>query len=110
VTHGDLTYSIGAVDRGADFDGETAADFAHIAALDPAKPFAVSFWIKVNSKPRDNVFRQGDAIDVWLDDFELSGVQQRVPRIYISIGGHSIRTGGRRPWPDNMNHIALNYQ
>jgi hypothetical protein len=110
VTHGDLTYSNGAVERGADFDGETTADFSHFAALDPAKPFAVSFWINVNGKPRDNVFRQADAIDVWLDDFELSGVQQRVPRMYVSIGGHSIRTVQRLPWPDNMNHIALNHR
>jgi hypothetical protein len=110
VTHGDLTYSNGAVDRGADFDGQTTADFGHIAALDPEKPFAAAFWIKVNGRPKDNVFRQGAALEVWLDDFELLGVQQRVPRMYISVGGQSIRTTDRLPWPDNMSHIALSYR
>jgi hypothetical protein len=110
VTHGDLTYSNAAVDRGADFDGETQAEFGHIAALDPAKPFAVSFWLKVNGKPKEPVFRQRNAIGVWLDDFELSGVQQRVPRLYVRVASETIRTVDRLPWPDNMNHIALNYE
>jgi hypothetical protein len=109
VTHGDVTYSNGAVDRGVDFDGQTRADFGHLPALDPAKPFAAAFWLKVNGKLRDNVFRQAGAIEVWLDDFELSGVQQRVPRMYISLGGQTIRTVDRLPWPDNMNQITLNY-
>jgi hypothetical protein len=107
VTHGDLTYSNGAVDRGADFDGETHAVFGHIAALENAKPFSIAFWLKVNNKPAEPVFQQGNSISVWLDDFELSGVQQRVPRVYVSLNGNTIRTQNRLPWPDNMNHIVL---
>ena len=66
VTHGDLTYSNGAVDRGADFDGETRAEFGHIAALDAAKPFAIAFWLKVNGKPKENLLRQQGAIEAGL--------------------------------------------
>jgi hypothetical protein len=109
ITHGDLTYSNGAVDRGADFDGETHAVFGPIAAFDNSKPFSAAFWLKVNNKPMEPVFRQAGTLEVWLDDFELSGVQQRVPRLYVSVGGKTIRTQNRLPWPDNMNHIVLNH-
>ena len=87
LTHGDLTYSNGAVDRGADFDGETRAVFGNFPSFENPKPFAAAFWLKVNGKSKDPVFRQEGAIDVWLDDFDLSGVQQRVPRLYVHIGG-----------------------
>jgi hypothetical protein len=109
IVHGDLTYSNGTVDRGADFDGETHAVFGPVAALDNSKPFSIAFWLKVNNKPREPLFRQAGAIEAWLDDFELSGVQQRVPRLYIRMGGKTIRTQNRLPWPDNMNHIVLNH-
>jgi hypothetical protein len=110
VTHGDLTYSNGAVGRGADFDGQTKAVFGHIPSFDPAQPFAVSLWLSVNQKLKDPVLRQGGAIAVWLDGFELTSVpQQRVPRLYVSLGDKAIRTVEHLPWPDHMNHIAINY-
>jgi hypothetical protein len=109
VTHGDLTYSNAAVDRGADFDGQTTAIFGQVPAFEPNQPFAAAFWLKVNQKLQDPVFRQAPFIKVWLDDFELSGVQQRVPRLYATVNGVSLRTVDRLPWPENMNHIALNY-
>jgi hypothetical protein len=113
VTKGDLTYSNGAVDRGADFDGQTRTVFPHIAALDAKAPMAAAFWLKINQKPKDVVFSQGVAggtgFQLWLDDFELSGVQQRVPKLYIRMGGLTVRTLDRLPWPDNMNHVAFHY-
>ncbi len=108
VTKGDLTYSNGAVDRGADFDGQTRAGFPSVAAIDPGKPFSVAFWLKINQKTLDPVFAQ-PSFSVWLDDFELSGVQQRVPKLYVKVGGSAVRTVDRLPWPDNMNHLAINY-
>ncbi len=108
VIKGDLTYSNGAVDRGVDFDGQTQAVFSHVPALEAGKPFAAAFWLKVNGKLRDTVLTQG-AFRIWLDDFELSGVQQRVPRLYVALNDAVIaRTADRLPWPDNMNHIAIN--
>jgi len=108
VIKGDLTYSNGAVDKGADFDGQTKAVFGHVPAFEPGKAFAAAFWIKVNGKLREPVFQQG-GFEVWLDDFELSGVQQRVPRLYVRLGSTGVRTTDRLPWPENMNHIAVNY-
>jgi hypothetical protein len=109
VSKGDLTYSNGAVDRGADFDGQTRVAFSHVPAFQTGQPFATAFWLKVNGKLKDPVFAQG-GFKVWLDDFELSGVQQRVPRLYVAMDdGTQLRTADRLPWPDNMNHIALNY-
>lgn len=106
---GDLTYSNGAVDRGADFDGQTQAVFSHVPALEAGKPFATAFWLKVNGKLQNTVLTQG-AFKIWLDDFELSGVQQRVPRLYVALNDAvKIRTLDRLPWPDNMNHVAINY-
>ena len=101
-----------AVDRGAaDFDGETNAVFGNIPAFDPARPFAAAFWLKVNGKLKDPVCsrRMALTVEIWLDDFELSGVQQRVPRLYVRMGNVALRTLDRLPWPDNMNHIAINY-
>ncbi len=112
TTKGDLTYSNGAVDRGVDFDGQTKTSFPHIAALDAKSPMAVAFWLKINQKPKDVVLVQGSAgkgFELWLDDFELSGVQQRVPKLYLRMPGVAVRTVDRLPWPDNMNHIAVNY-
>ncbi len=108
VLHGDVTYATAAVDRGVDFDGQTQAVFGHIPAFEAGKPFSAAFWLKVNGKLKDTVFGQGD-FQLWLDDFELSGVQQRVPRLYVRLGSVNLRTSERLPWPDNMNHIAVNY-
>jgi hypothetical protein len=108
VVKGDLTYANAAVDRGADFDGQTHALFGHVSAFERTAPFSTAFWIKVNGKLKDPVFQQGN-FAVWLDDFELSGVQQRVPRLYVQLGQNGIRTRDRLPWPENMNHVAVNY-
>ncbi len=108
VLKGDLTYANAAVDRGADFDGQTQAVFSHVPAFDNNKPFSAAFWLKVNGKLKDPVLSQGQ-FQLWLDDFELSGVQQRVPRLYVQLGAQQFRTRDRLPWPDNMNHVAVNY-
>jgi hypothetical protein len=113
LLHGDVTYTNAAVDKGVDFDGETQAVLGHIPSFGRDKPFAAAFWLKVNGKLKDTIFEQG-AFRVYLDDFELSGIQQRVPRLYVRLGAKSgdaieVRTSGRLPWPENMNHIALNY-
>ncbi|HKD06705.1 MAG TPA: DUF1553 domain-containing protein [Bryobacteraceae bacterium] len=109
VTHGDLTYSNAAVDKGADFDGETNVEFGHASALDHKAPFAIAFWMKVNQKLRDVVLDQGH-LQIALDDFELSGIQQRVPRLYLTLpDGMSVRTVNLLPWAEAMNHIAVDY-
>jgi hypothetical protein len=108
VTKGDVTYANAAVDRGVDFDGQTQAVFSRVPSFERQAPFATAFWLKVNGKLKDPVFQQG-GFEVWLDDFELSGVQQRVPRLYVRLGDSGVRTSDRLPWPENMNHIAVNY-
>ena len=114
---GDLSFSNGAVDRGADFDGEAHAVLGHSAAFERDKPFSAALWLKVNSKQKVPVFQQLEGtkgISAWLDDFELSGVQQRVPRLYLKLAAADtnaleIRTTDRLPWPANMNHVVLSY-
>jgi len=109
VVHGDLTYSNAAVDKGADFDGETHAVFGHVAAFDGNKPFSIALWLKVNQKLRETVLEQG-GLQIALDDFELAGIQQRVPRLYVTLpNGLAIRTVNLLPWPENMNHVVVNY-
>jgi hypothetical protein len=118
LIHGDLTYANGAVDKGADFDGETHAILGRFPALERGSPFAIAFWLKVNSKQKENVIEALSpakaGLGIWLDDFELSGIQQRVPRLYVRFARRpenaiEVRTVDRLPWPDNMNHLALNY-
>ncbi|HXJ41757.1 MAG TPA: DUF1553 domain-containing protein [Bryobacteraceae bacterium] len=109
TVRGDLTYSNGAVDRGADFDGETHAVLGHVPVFERDKAFAVAFWLKVNSKLKLPVLTQGAGFEVWLDDFELANIQQRVPRLYLRFAGAELRTAARLPWPANMNHIAIEY-
>ena len=106
VVKGDLSYSNGAVDRGADFDGQTQVVFGEVPKLGGA--WTGAFWLKVNGKLREQVFQWGD-LEVWLDDFELSGVQQRVPKLYVRLGSQAVRTVARLPFPDNMNHIAVTF-
>jgi hypothetical protein len=121
VLKGDLTYGSGAAGKAADFDGETEVTFGHVPSFEQKQPFALSWWMKVNSKVRMTVLQQiSDAtshqgLEIYLDDFELSGIQQRVPRVYIRLAQKwpqsaiEERTADRIPWPDNMNHLALNY-
>src|SRR5665213_3148183 len=109
LLHGDLTYSNGAVDKGADFDGETHAVFGHVAAFDNNAPFSIAFWLKANQKLREIVMEQG-GLQIALDDFELAAIQQRVPRLYVTLpNGLAARTQNRLPLPGNMNHIAIGY-
>jgi hypothetical protein len=109
VVHGDLTYSNAAVDKGADFDGETHAVFGHVAAFDKNAPFSVALWLKVNNKLRETVLQQG-GLEIALDDFELAGIQQRVPRLYVTTpNGLAVRTVNLLPWPENMNHVVVDY-
>jgi hypothetical protein len=109
VVHGDLTYSNAAVDKGADFDGETHAVFGHVSAFDNNRPFDITFWLKVNQKLRDVVLEQG-GLQIALDDFELAGIQQRVPRLYVTMpNGLAVRTVNLLPWPENMNHISIGF-
>ncbi len=109
IVHGDLTYSNAAVDKGADFDGETHAVFGHVGAFDNNAPFSIALWLKVNNKLRETVLQQG-GLEIALDDFELAGIQQRVPRLYVTLpSGLSVRTVNLLPWPENMNHLVVNY-
>ena len=109
LVHGDLTYSNGAVDKGADFDGETHAVFGHVAAFDNNSPFSIAFWLKVNSKVRETVLEQG-GLRIALDDFELAGIQQRVPRLYVTLpNGLAVRTVHLLAWPENMNHLVVSF-
>ncbi len=109
VIKGDLTWSAGAVDKGADFDGETHVEIGGGPSVHPDKPFAIAFWLKVNSKLGETVIQQRNGLNISLDDFELSGIQQRVPKLYIKLPGIPVRTLDRLPWPEQMNHIAINY-
>ncbi len=109
VLKGDLTYGAGAVDRGADFDGETEVALGRAGSFNSARAFTVAFWLKVNSKPGMTVLQQRNGLNVSLDDFELSGIQQRVPKLYVRLGGMEVRTADRLPWPEMMNHIAIAY-
>jgi len=109
LMHGDLTYSNGAVDKSADFDGETHAVFGHVAAFDNNSPFSIAFWLKVNSKVRETVLEQG-GLRIALDDFELAGIQQRVPRLYVTLpNGLAVRTVHLLAWPENMNHLVVSF-
>jgi len=50
-------------------------------------PFALALWLEVKGKLRDPVLRHGTAFELWLDDLELSGLQQRVPKLYLQLAG-----------------------
>ncbi|HWD98040.1 MAG TPA: DUF1553 domain-containing protein [Bryobacteraceae bacterium] len=109
VLKGDLTYSPGAADRGAEFDGETHLALGNAGVLRRDKAFAVAFWLKVNSKLGMTVLQQKNGLNIRLDDFELSGIQQRVPKLYVSLPGIEVRTAERLPWPELMNHVVIDY-
>ena len=121
VLKGDLTYSAGSVGKAADFDGETQVTFGHVPAFERQFPFALSFWMRTNSKQgmpllqqlSDSSARRG--IEIFLDDFELTGIQQRSPRLYIRLSHQwprsaiEVRTKERILLKDGMRHLAVNY-
>src|SRR5581483_7649270 len=109
VVKGDLTWSAGAVDKGADFDGETHVELGGGPSIHRDMPFAIAFWLKVNSKLGETVIQQRNGLNISLDDFELSGIQQRVPKLYVKLPGIAMRTVDRLPWLEQMNHIVINY-
>ena len=118
---GDLTYSKGAVDRAADFDGETQVTFGHAPMFEREKPFAVSAWIRANGKEREALLQQiGDAaarrgFEIYLDDFVLTGIQQRSPLVYIRLTNQwpqaaiEVRTRDHVVYRDAPRLITVNY-
>jgi len=121
VVKGDLTYGAGAVGRAGDFDGETQVTFGHVPSFEREAPFAVSAWMRVNEKQGRPMLQQlADAtarrgFEIYLDDFELTGIQQRSPRMYVRLAHRwpqsaiEVRTSERIVHKDEMRHIAVNY-
>ena len=121
VVNGDLTYGSGAVAKAADFDGETHVTFGHVPAFERNAPFAIALWLKANVKLGMPLLQQlSDAsarrgLELYLDDFELTGIQQRSPRLYIRLAHRwprnaiEVRTRERIVLKDLARQIAVNY-
>ena len=122
VVKGDLTYGNGAVSKGADFDGQTQVTFGHVPAFERNAPFALSFWMRANDKlglelldqVQDTASRRG--LEISLNDFELTGIQRRSPRLYVRLthrwpqSAIEVRTRDRIVLKeDDMRHLVVNY-
>ena len=118
---GDLTYSKGAVDRAADFDGETQLTFGNAPVFERDKPFSVSAWVRVGGKERAPLLQQiSDAaarrgFEIYFDDFVLTGIQQRSPLMYIRLTNQwpqaaiEVRTRDHVTYRGDLSQITVNY-
>ena len=121
VVDGDLTYDTGAVGKSADFDGQTEVTFGHVPSFERDAPFAISWWMSANQKLGMPVLQQiADAksrrgIEIALDDFALTSIQQRSPRMYIRLTNSwpgnaiAVRTADRIVEKKHMYHVVVNY-
>ena len=118
---GDLTYSNGAVNKAAEFDGETEVTFGHVPSFERNAPFSLAWWMRVNSKQRHGFLQQvSDAaarrgFEIYFDDFTLTAIQQRSPRMYVRLvnawpaNALAVRTAEIITPGDPMRHIVVNY-
>ncbi|MGA2596228.1 MAG: DUF1553 domain-containing protein [Bryobacteraceae bacterium] len=122
VVDGDITYDTGAVGKSAEFDGQTQVMFGHVPSFERDAPFAISWWMSANQKLGMPVLQQiADAssrrgIEIALDDFALTAVQQRSPRMYIRLtqswpgNAIAVRTADRIvAKKDMMSHVVVDY-
>jgi hypothetical protein len=118
---GDLTYSNGAVNKAADFDGETEVNFGHVPTFERNAPFSLSWWMRPDGKQREAFLQQSaDAttrrgLEIYFDDFALTAIQQRGPRMYVRLvntwpaNAIEVRTAELIKPGDMMRHVVLNY-
>ena len=118
---GDLTYSKGAVDRAADFDGETQLTFGNTPVFERDKPFAITAFVRAGGKERAALLQQiSDAaerrgFEIYFDDYILAGIQQRIPVMYIRLTNRwpqaaiEVRTREHVTYHGDMSQIAVNY-
>lgn len=111
IVKGDVTFGAGAVDKAADFDGQTSADLGHVADLENNRPFAISTWVRPSGILPVNVFDKIADIET-RRGFELF-LEEAIP-----IG--DLRRGARlgirltHNWPDDamevrtVEHLPLN--
>ncbi len=89
VLKGNPTYGAGIIGNSADFDGQTQVSFGQLG-LDSGKPFSIAMWIRPGGARRNPVLTQltadGRGFEVYLDDYVLTDIQQRSPRVFLRIG------------------------
>jgi hypothetical protein len=98
---GEVTYGPGMINKSADFDGQTEADFGQFD-IESGKPFSVSMWIRPGGARRNPVLTKltpdGRGFEIYLDDYVLSDIQQRSPRLFVRMGdvkGNGIEISAR---------------
>jgi len=113
---GEVTYGPGMIGNSADFDGQTQVDFGPFD-IGSRKPFSIALWIRPGGARRNPVLTKlapdGRGIELYLDDYVLSDIQQRSPRLFVRIGGakdDAIEVGAReRLIAVDWYQVAVNY-
>jgi hypothetical protein len=128
VLKGDLTYTAGAVDKTAEFDGETQVSFGNTGGFDVDQPFSIATWVRpsgiletdILAKLADSTSRRG--YELYIDDATPIGELRRGAHIGFRMThqfpGDAIEVqtverlpfsskaeGAPRPW----YHVVVNY-
>jgi hypothetical protein len=120
MVRGDLTYDAGIVGQDAEFDGDTRVALGDRADFNPNKKFSIAFWIRTSGHEPMIVFenladaKQRQGLEVYVDDFELAGIQFWKPRLYVRLSQNwpesalEVRSSERLD-PSKWCHVTLNY-
>jgi hypothetical protein len=90
---GEATYNTGIVNREAEFDSQTRAEFG---TYSPGDSFAVSFWFRSGSKNPISIF-DGDRFSFRADEAIPIGNLQRGAHLFFRANGYEISTRRRLP-------------
>lgn len=100
---GEATFNSGIVNREAEFDAQTQAEFG---AFEFGKPFAISLWFRSGGKEAVNVFEGG--FEMREDEAIPIGDLQRGAHLVLRAGTSQIET--KRRLPNNVWYqITANY-
>ncbi len=115
VVKGNPGYGPGIAGNSADFDGQTQVTLGRVS-LDSAKPFSLSLWLRASGSRRNPILTQsspdGSGIELGLDDYVLTDIQQRSPRLFARIGNEKSGievTARDRFIPSLWYHVGMSY-
>src|SRR5581483_4674268 len=116
IRKGDPSWEDGKIGKSAGFDGQTQVSFGNLG-VGGDKPFSMSLWLAADGARRNPVFTKltpdGRGFEVYLDDYGLTDIQQRSPRVFVRLGGadgKAIEISARdRLIAGEFYQVSLNY-
>ncbi len=111
VVKGDPSYGEGVIGNAAEFDGQTQVTFGRFD-IDSARPFSIAFWVAPGGARRNPLLTKltpdGRGLEIYLDDYVLTDIQQLSPRVFVRMDGMEL-SAGERLIEGEWVHFTLTY-